>query len=1056
MSSSKQSSVWAFDLGLGSIGEAVRVGTEFKHVASLLIPAEFAETKIAAGRRRMMRTRQAHKAREDWLDEVWREAGLEPLQKRRPYQDPVSQKWIPEKCQKADPKLEREFAAKGDTLCYTSCLLRIKLLRGEKLETWQIYKALHSAMQKRGYDKDIPWKKAEARRAGKTLEQLKKEESKADEELAKKDPAYQAALGAWKVFKKEMPESFHFPCYYDAWKMGLWHPSEPEQLKAQIDHTAESTRNVRFDREDIAREIKNLAVAAGKQIKALQGKENYLLYGPAGQPYASHDPTLRKEHGLHLGSEDDWKGVLGQKIPRFDNRILNGCALIPRFHVCKAEDELARDVTYLLKLKNILVERCGLQQKLSVDDINDLYTSSKPSNLNFTCNQWKKWCKDNAYLPLPGHEEIAAPKVTGRSRFSRPALRLVKELVLSGLNPAAFYEEKRLELASNTDPKKGLIPGDLKFLADLGNQTWAHFYLPEQKLDAIEAQNTKEGVLDKEAAIRAVIGSINDPIVRHRLTTFNQRLHLLEKTHGNPDEVVLEFVREDFMGKKAKDQLKNFQEEREKARKRSKEEASLVSDSKSAPLKLELLRQQEGICLYTGQGLIPAELDAYEIEHIVPRSQGGPDAMMNYVLTTIEANEAKGDQTPYQWLKSSKGWDAYKDRVEKAHINNKKRQLLLRDDATELVERYTGLAETAWISKLAQKIVSLRYDWRNGIDKEGNKHITVVSGGLTGRIRRKYRLNHVLNPDAKAEEEAEKKNRDDDRHHALDAMVISFIPGWMRDKSKQYFFRFPEEVQKNPRGFFLEQINQVYPHNLALLKARMAQTIYGRRGKGLDSRIVLRASLFDFAYKKSVFDLDYLRGQTKKIRDQNIRQAVLNFLEKNSQEADWKSFCSELRQPSRNGKKGSLIKKLWMNVGNPDSYRDLSKDGSGSFFQAEKSHKGQIVYLELKKGKDGKVAKIPRVEPVYVFDSPGQVGARLKEKFGGGIQIYGFFQSGCTIEIVQDLIHSSTVTLKKGKYRLNTIQTDSTQAKVTANNGKVSLAIGLKKFIEAGFRRVSD
>ena len=52
--------VWAFDLGKGSIGEAVRRGNEFLHKASLLIPAEFAETKTAAGRRRMWRTRQAH------------------------------------------------------------------------------------------------------------------------------------------------------------------------------------------------------------------------------------------------------------------------------------------------------------------------------------------------------------------------------------------------------------------------------------------------------------------------------------------------------------------------------------------------------------------------------------------------------------------------------------------------------------------------------------------------------------------------------------------------------------------------------------------------------------------------------------------------------------------------------------------------------------------------------------------------------------------------------------------------------------------------------------
>lgn len=37
--------VWAFDLGKGSIGEAVRLNDKFLHRATLLIPAKFAEKK---------------------------------------------------------------------------------------------------------------------------------------------------------------------------------------------------------------------------------------------------------------------------------------------------------------------------------------------------------------------------------------------------------------------------------------------------------------------------------------------------------------------------------------------------------------------------------------------------------------------------------------------------------------------------------------------------------------------------------------------------------------------------------------------------------------------------------------------------------------------------------------------------------------------------------------------------------------------------------------------------------------------------------------------------
>ena len=78
---SDHQTVWSFDLGKGSIGEAVRdiKSNKFLHKASLLIPAEFASTKEAAMRRRMSRTREAHKAREKWLDEVWLAAGLETV-----------------------------------------------------------------------------------------------------------------------------------------------------------------------------------------------------------------------------------------------------------------------------------------------------------------------------------------------------------------------------------------------------------------------------------------------------------------------------------------------------------------------------------------------------------------------------------------------------------------------------------------------------------------------------------------------------------------------------------------------------------------------------------------------------------------------------------------------------------------------------------------------------------------------------------------------------------------------------------------------------------------
>lgn len=131
----------------------------------------------------MVQTRRAHERRERWLDAVWTAAGLQPLMSRavelvdfeirrvrkklhgkaRWRNKRVDGRWIQKG--EGDPRLEKEFGGQDECICYTSCLLRIKLLNDEKLESWQLYKALFSAIQKRGYG-DVPWKKR--REAGST------------------------------------------------------------------------------------------------------------------------------------------------------------------------------------------------------------------------------------------------------------------------------------------------------------------------------------------------------------------------------------------------------------------------------------------------------------------------------------------------------------------------------------------------------------------------------------------------------------------------------------------------------------------------------------------------------------------------------------------------------------------------------------------------------------------------------------------------------------------------------------------------------------------------
>jgi hypothetical protein len=282
--------IWSFDLGKASLGEAIRdpATHQFRHVATLLLPQDLArrgpagEAGTPASRHRALKVRQAHRERERWLEAVWGAAGLTPLRPREVRRDPATGRW--ELRQRADYRLEREFAPKpgertrdgapsdeaGANICYTSCLLRIKLLRWKPgdppLEEWQVYKALRSAMQKRGCGR-VPWAGKEARARGKTPEELEQEEQK---KLAQADPHYREAVGKWPAFKQSVPAEFHFPCYDHAVQMGLRKPDAPDRLMARPTHQAGSTRNVRFDRADVRRELALLGNQAAVMLPQLQ------------------------------------------------------------------------------------------------------------------------------------------------------------------------------------------------------------------------------------------------------------------------------------------------------------------------------------------------------------------------------------------------------------------------------------------------------------------------------------------------------------------------------------------------------------------------------------------------------------------------------------------------------------------------------------------------------------------------------------------------------------------------------------------------------------------
>ncbi len=893
MDSQNEKLVFGFDVGLGSLGVAVRRGDEIIDAHSYLIDSDVGSLKEERERRRAYRTRQAHKAREQWLERAWKEIGKEPLHGIRNKKE--NGKWT---AYKGDERLEREFPKKGDDTVYNSALLRIMLIEGEKLEDWQTYKALRSAIQRRGYDDNVPWKR-------KVVNEDKNNEP--DKESQKILDEQRNGENSGKDPRNKIDSKYRLPCYYDALMMGLWNPDHGiVNIRQQA--SPQEARGFLMTREEVRTELDKLIDQASKQMPGLRNKKNYILYGG--------DFDTKEYH-----SYKKWEGVLSQKAPRFDNRVVNKCVLMPRFHICSTSDPLYIRVSFLLQLKNVRYSFHGDKNTyyLSPEQIRELYkichdkwlkrvnggklnsdrkADNYATDFKFTANNLKKELEKiiGQEIVVGGKVETDKAKITGRGRYSRPALKVLEEVLISDLSPKDFYKELVYTIDDgyivyDSFMKYKLQKNDIDFLLKCGEQEG--FFIPQ--LSFMEKYGT-----DSKSAIKNLIGDCHDPVIRHRLVFLNRILDSLVESHGKPDYVVFEFVREDFVGAKKKREYqhrsKEGQKDREQTRQSLKDRNFTTTETNIR--KMRLLKEQDYKCIYTGDALSVANIENYEIEHIIPRGGGynGPDSFWNVVLTSHDVNQEKKERLPLDFIASSEV-DSFKERVKNSKLIAIKKKVLLcptKEEADLLLDRYRGLAITSWNARLSRDLVCLKFDWQIG-EKGEARRVEVVSGGVVAKTRKGNNLDFILYDAKNADEEKDKKviikkNRDDKRHHALDAMVICYLSEWARNpnnpiykNTKDGFFRFPGLVGKNPHQYFANKLKAlaVMPDLRYSLPPGLNENPYGLREKDGKKIVVIKKRLLDIISNGDEGEKRRYKGSGKnKIFDDRIREAVSEYIYK--------------------------------------------------------------------------------------------------------------------------------------------------------------------------------
>lgn len=194
--------------------------------------------------------------------------------------------------------------------------------------------------------------------------------------------------------------------------------------------------------------------------------------------------------------------------------------------------------------------------------------------------------------------------------------------------------------------------------------------------------------------------------------------------------------------------------------------------------KVRLYNEQGGKDPYTGQGIdfgrMLTEKSYVEVDHVLPFSRSCDNSKTNKVLVLTKSNRDKANRTPYEWMTSGEptapNWDEFCIRMdvwasgkEPKHYYSSKLAKLKEDNFTNNIDSFISrnLNDTRYMSKDVAKWLADCLPF----PKDGRRHVFCVSGAATGLMRRAWRIGIL--------DENGKKDREDDRHHAVDAAVIA-------------------------------------------------------------------------------------------------------------------------------------------------------------------------------------------------------------------------------------------------------------------------------------------
>jgi len=316
---------------------------------------------------------------------------------------------------------------------------------------------------------------------------------------------------------------------------------------------------------------------------------------------------------------------------------------------------------------------------------------------------------------------------------------------------------------------------------------------------------------------------LRNPIVNRALFEVRKVVNAIIREYGRPRKIKIEMARDVRGGSRERREIHfkmlDNKKRNDQVRTRLVEDMDLANPLRDDVIKYKLWDECGHMCPYTGKHISQSALfgpnPEFQIEHILPYSRSLNDSFMNKTLCWVNENRLKGDQTPFEYYSGdNEKFEQLKQRVNRTAMPYwKKRKFWQKEINTDEI--------------ISRELNDTRY-----ICREVVKYLRQICRDVTGT---RGKITHEL-----AYQWGFVKDRDDHRHHAIDAAVIAVTePKHLRElgQSKYSQESIPfEQPWPDFRAELSEKVSHINVSHRATRKVSGAlheETAYGpTRQKG--------------------------------------------------------------------------------------------------------------------------------------------------------------------------------------------------------------------------------